>query len=256
MALYSVYLHIPFCRHKCSYCDFNTYAGLDHLTADYVRALSREAALFGESAGERLPVHTIFLGGGTPSLLPISALGEIFTTLEKVFSIEGKAEITMEANPGTLSLDYLRDLRALGVNRLSLGMQSARPEELTLLEREHGYPEVVQAVTWARQAGFSQINLDLIFGLPYQTLKAWQQSLELGLRLHPDHFSLYALSLEHGTPLGGWVARGLVSQPDPDLGRGYVRMGRSPAGGSGVYAVRDFELGAGGGRRDDLYLPA
>ncbi len=96
-------------------------------------------------------------------------------------------------------------------------MQSARPEELALLEREHGYPEVVQAVAWARQAGFAQINLDLIFGLPYQTLNAWQQSVDLGLALHPDHFSLYALSLEHGTPLGGWVARGLVSQPDPDL---------------------------------------
>ncbi len=114
MAPYSVYLHIPFCRHKCSYCDFNTYAGLDHLAEDYVQALIREAVLFGESAGSRLPVHTIFLGGGTPSLLPISALAEVFTTLETVFSIQDKAEITIEANPGTVSQAYLRDLTGPG----------------------------------------------------------------------------------------------------------------------------------------------
>ena len=103
MGPYSVYLHIPFCRHKCSYCDFNTYAGLDHLAADYVRALIRETRQFGESAGSRLPVHTIFLGGGTPSLLPISALAEILSALGTVFSIQDTAEITMEANPGTVS---------------------------------------------------------------------------------------------------------------------------------------------------------
>ncbi len=217
MAPFSVYLHIPFCRHKCSYCDFNTYAGLESLVGDYVRALIRETAFFAASAGSRLPVHTIFLGGGTPSLLPVAALREIFAALETEFAIQAEPEITLEANPGTLSLAYLRDLRALGINRLSLGMQSARPEELALLEREHGFPEVVQAVTWARQAGFEQVSLDLIFGLPYQSLRAWQQSLELALGLHPDHLSLYALSLEHGTPLGSWVARGLVSQPDPDL---------------------------------------
>jgi putative oxygen-independent coproporphyrinogen III oxidase len=213
----SLYLHIPFCRHKCSYCDFNTYAGLDGLVSDYVRALSREIELFLAAAGERLPVHSIFFGGGTPSLLSLPELGEIFEILRKVFRFQPDTEITLEANPGTLTLDYIRGLLSLGVNRLSLGMQSAVPEDLTLLERQHSYFDVIQAVTWARRAGFQNLNLDLIFGLPYQSLDSWQNSLNLALGLAPDHFSLYALTLEHGTPLHGWVERGLVTAPDADL---------------------------------------
>lgn len=214
---YSIYLHIPFCRHRCSYCDFNTYAGLEDLIPQYVKALCREIELLSAVAGARLPVHTIFFGGGTPSLLPLEELERIFRTLETAFDFLSEIEITLEANPGTLSLPYLRGLRSLGVNRLSLGMQSAQPHELQLLERQHGYTDVVQAVTWARQAGFINLNLDLIFGLPVQSLESWQQNLELGLDLQPDHFALYALTLEHGTPMGHWVERGLLSEPDSDL---------------------------------------
>jgi oxygen-independent coproporphyrinogen-3 oxidase len=111
----------------------------------------------------------------------------------------------------------LKDLRRLGANRLSLGMQSANPQELALLEREHSVDEVIQAVSWARQAGFENINLDLIFGLPYQSIQAWQRTLDFALHLKPEHFSLYALTLEHGTPMQHWAARGLLSEPDPDL---------------------------------------
>lgn len=199
----SLYLHIPFCRHKCSYCDFNTYARLEEFVPAYVDALCREAEYLGAAAGARLPIHTIFFGGGTPSLLTETQLGKILTALEAAFDIQGEAEVTMEANPGTLSLDYLQAIRQLGINRLSLGMQSASPEALTLLEREHVFPDVIHSVSWARQAGFTNLSLDLIFGSPYQSLEAWRNSLEHGLALAPDHLSLYALSLEHGTPLRG-----------------------------------------------------
>jgi len=214
---YSLYLHIPFCLHRCGYCDFNTYAGLENLIPRYISALSQEAHCLSEKAGSQLPVHTIFFGGGTPSLLPASYLEDILATLANMFEILDGIEITLEANPGTLSLAYLQSLRHMGVNRLSLGMQSASPEELRLLERQHGFGDVIQAVSWARHAGFDNLNLDLIFGLPEQSVESWQRNLELALGLKPEHLSLYALTLEHGTPLGHWAARGLIPQPDPDL---------------------------------------
>lgn len=217
MVIYSLYLHIPFCQHRCGYCDFNTYAGLDALIEPYVQALCREAEIAAQAAGERLPAHTVFFGGGTPSLLPAAQLEKVLATLQRSFDLLPGVEITLEANPGTLSLAYLRDLHRLGVNRLSLGMQSAHPGELRLLERQHGYSDVVQAVQWARQAGFTNLNLDLIFGLPHQPLETWQQTVELASGLHPEHLALYALTLEHGTPLAHLANRGLIAEPDPDL---------------------------------------
>lgn len=214
--MYSLYLHIPFCRHRCAYCDFNTYAGLEPLIPDYATALQREIRFLGEQA-DHPAVGTVFLGGGTPSLLPLTALDGLFRALRASFTLGPEAEITLEANPGTVDLSYLRGLRALGVNRLSFGVQSANPGELRLLERIHDYPQAIQAVTWARQAGFDNLNLDLIFGLPYQRLEDWQRSLELALGLSPQHLALYALTLEHGTPMQHWVARGLLPAPDPDL---------------------------------------
>lgn len=214
---YSIYLHIPFCRHRCAYCDFNTYAGLEHLIDDYTHALCREA----QHAATRFPahagVHTLFFGGGTPSLLPLSALEQILATLRTGFPLTEDAEITLEANPGTVSLDYLRGLRTLGVNRLSMGMQSANPNDLRILEREHDFFDVVNAVKWARQAGFDNLNLDLIFGLPYQTLASWQHTLDLAVALHPEHLSVYSLIIEHGTPMNAWVERGLLPMPEDDL---------------------------------------
>jgi oxygen-independent coproporphyrinogen-3 oxidase len=213
----SVYLHIPFCIHRCAYCDFNTYAGIQDLIPDYVSALCREINLAAESAGERLPVHTIFLGGGTPSLLQAKQVESILSNLASAFDLQPGLEVTLEANPGTVSLLYWRDLRSLGVNRLSLGMQSANNEQLRLLERQHGLLDVLQAVDWARKAGFDNLNLDLIFGIPYQTLDMWGQTLDRALALRPDHLSLYALTLEHGTPMQNWIKRGLLPQPDDDL---------------------------------------
>jgi len=217
MDLHSLYLHIPFCIHRCGYCDFNTYAGQESLIPAYSAALCAEIKQSADSAGGRLPVHTIFFGGGTPSLLPLPELERILQALYASFEIQPTAEISLEANPGTLSAEYLSGLRSLGFNRLSLGVQSAHPAELRLLERIHDYPSVIQSVRWARRAGFDNLNLDLIFGLPDQRLETWQRTLELTAGLHPEHFSLYAFSLEHGTPFSRWAGRGLLSVPDPDL---------------------------------------
>ncbi len=215
LSSYSLYIHIPFCRHRCAYCDFNTYAGMDNLVEPYTEALCREIAL-ASAAGTTLPVHTLFFGGGTPSLLSTDQLSRIIETVHRYFQVSSNVEITLEANPGTVSLESLRDMRSLGINRLSMGMQSASPEELRLLERTHDYLDVANAVRWARLAGFDNLNLDLIFGLPYQRLESWQRSVDLALALQPEHLSLYSLILEHGTPMNAWVERGLLNAPDED----------------------------------------
>lgn len=214
---YSLYLHIPFCRHRCAYCDFNTYAGLEALIPAYVRALAREIEWVGKSAPAPLEVHTLYFGGGTPSLLSPEALEHILQACSRVFSILPDAEISLEANPGTVTLDWLRTVRRLGINRLSLGMQSAHPDDLRLLERQHDFLDVSQAVRWARRSGFDNISLDLIFGLPFQTMQRWKETLERALGLHPEHLSLYALSIEHATPFFHWAQRGLIPWPDDDL---------------------------------------
>jgi oxygen-independent coproporphyrinogen-3 oxidase len=220
----SLYLHIPFCQVRCAYCDFNTYAGLDRLMAPYAAALAREIRAVGSGvpAGPDRQVHTIFFGGGTPSLMPLAAYTDIFAALRETFELTPDCEITLEANPGTVDERYLAGLRALGVNRLSFGVQSSHAWELKLLDRLHTFDDVVSAVSWARAAGFDAgnrhgLNLDLIMALPGQTLPVWQASLTRVLDLAPEHMSLYALSLEQGTPLRSWVYRGLLPLPDPDL---------------------------------------
>jgi oxygen-independent coproporphyrinogen-3 oxidase len=182
----------------------------------YVQALCNEVRQFASGSPEKQTVHTIFFGGGTPSLLPLNAFEQIFTTLEDCFTILPDSEISLEANPGTVGLDYLHGLRALGFNRVSMGMQSAQPDELRFLERIHDYFDVSQAVRWAREADFDDLSLDLIFGLPNQTLESWQENVNLALGMAPDHLSMYGLTVEHGTPLYHWVERGLVVEPDPD----------------------------------------
>ena len=184
---------------------------------DYVWALCREIEMLSASAAGQIAVSTVFFGGGTPSLLRIDMVQQIMRTLSQNFELEEDVEVTLEANPGTLSPEYLYQLRWTGINRLSLGMQSAKPEELRLLERQHDFFDIIQAVRWARDANFSNINLDLIFGLPEQTLDSWQNSLELACNFNPEHLSLYSLTLEHGTPMQHWSEKGLISQPDPDI---------------------------------------
>ena len=220
---YSLYLHIPFCTHRCAYCDFNTYAGQEESIPAYVDALCREI----EFVAKRLPspfrrgaggeVHTIFFGGGTPSLLSPLQFTSIFKAIRANFSLTEDAEITIEANPGTVSYEALLELRKIGINRISFGVQSANMEELRMLERTHDFFTVIEAVTSARKAGFENLNLDLIYGLPEQTLQTWQTTVQRILDLHPEHISAYALTLEHGTPFGRWATKGLLPLPDPDL---------------------------------------
>jgi oxygen-independent coproporphyrinogen-3 oxidase len=214
--MYSLYFHIPFCVHRCAYCDFNTYAGQEDLIPAYVEALCTEVQKVAASAAQRLPVHTVFFGGGTPSLLPAAQYATLLRTVRDAFVIGAEAEISLEANPGSLSLAELIDLHRLGFNRLSLGVQSTHPQELHMLERIHDYFDVIDGVRWTRQAGFGNLNLDLIYGLPEQTHKRWQSSVDLVLGLHPEHLSLYALTVEHGTPFGRWAERGRLPMPDPD----------------------------------------
>jgi len=224
----SLYLHIPFCTHRCAYCDFNTYAGQEEMIPAYVEALCKEIEYVGLRAERRpsdsetaveetLQVHTIFFGGGTSSLLSPKQFESIFKSIRANFTLTENAEITIEANPGTVSYANLIELRKIGINRISYGVQSANTEELHMLERAHNFFDVIEAVTSARKAGFNNLNLDLIYGLPEQTLQTWKTTVKRILDLHPEHISAYALTLEHGTPFGRWACTGLLPLPDPDL---------------------------------------
>ncbi|HZJ24912.1 MAG TPA: radical SAM family heme chaperone HemW [Anaerolineales bacterium] len=223
---HSIYIHIPFCTHRCAYCDFNTYASQEIMIPAYVDALCREIEFvglrflspdFGGGIRGEGEIHTIFFGGGTPSLLTPKQFESILHAIRANFSLMEEAEITMEANPGTVSYANLLELRKLGINRISFGVQSANMEELRMLERAHTFFDVIEAVSSARKAGFGNMNLDLIYGLPEQTLGTWQSTVKRILELHPEHISAYALTLEHGTPFGRWATKGLLPLPDPDL---------------------------------------
>jgi oxygen-independent coproporphyrinogen III oxidase len=216
---FSLYFHIPFCTHRCAYCDFNTYAGQESLIPAYVKALCNEIRGVAASAPERLPVHTLFFGGGTPSLLSPAHFEQILQTVQEHFNLSDLSilETSLEANPGTVTPDSLRGLRQAGFNRISFGVQSFQPLELRQLERIHDPYDVLEAVHWARQAGFGNLNLDLIYGLPEQPLERWQANVRQAVALGPEHLSLYALTIEQGTPYGRWAAHGLLPLPDPDL---------------------------------------
>lgn len=212
----SLYVHIPFCQRKCPYCDFNTYAGLNRLFEPFTEALAQEIRLAGAARG-RPPVKTLFLGGGTPTVLPVELLAQIVEACRTAFDLLADAEITSEANPGTVDVSRFAALRQMGVNRLSMGVQSFDPDELRFLGRIHSAGDAVNAFRAARAAGFANINLDFIYGLPDQSSTTWQRTLAQAIDLAPEHISLYALTIEEGTPFGEWAAAGRLAQPDPDL---------------------------------------
>ena len=209
----ALYLHIPFCQRRCTYCDFNTYAGLADLFTPYASALAQDVQRAGH--GER--VATIFFGGGTPSVLPVALIAHLLTACRSAFAVDADAEISLEANPGTVDQAKLDGLRQLGVNRLSLGVQSAHPDELALLGRIHSFDQAAQTVSMARAAGFDNLSLDLIYGLPGQSLDRWGTTLDAALALSPDHLSAYCLTVEAGTPLADAVTSGQLPAPDPDV---------------------------------------
>ena len=220
----SLYLHIPFCHTRCHYCDFNTYAGMLPLREPYVRALLKEIEMAGKLA--QWPSHnshrprrsrTIFFGGGTPSLLSVEQISHLLAACQQHFAIDADAEITLEANPGTLSQEQLIGLRSAGINRLSMGAQSFDAELLTTLGRIHTPAEITQAVNYARNANFTSINIDFMFGLPGQTMHHWQETLDRALDLRPEHLSLYSLIIEEGTPFYTWTHEGRITPADEDL---------------------------------------
>jgi len=212
-----LYLHIPFCRARCRYCDFVSYAGCEDLHIPYAAALAREIALAEDDLADAPPgPPTLYIGGGTPSVLPLAALESILDTCARVLDLS-TAEITLEANPGTLAVESLHALRTLGVNRLSLGVQSFSDAALRLLGRIHSAAEARQAVALARATGLDSVGLDLIYGLPGQTLREWQRDLEEALFLAPEHLSLYCLTLEQGTPLARAVSAGELPAHDEDV---------------------------------------
>ncbi|MCY3936005.1 MAG: radical SAM family heme chaperone HemW [Chloroflexi bacterium] len=210
---HALYLHIPFCATKCTYCAFNTYTQMEAIIPSFVKALCLELRILSQ-ARPGLPIHTVYFGGGTPSLLTASQLHAILDQIASGYKVQPDAEITLEANPNDLDEGYARELRALGIQRISLGMQSAQEKELRLFARRHGNAHLLRAVSAIRQAGIDNFNLDLIFGIPHQSLPDWQESLQQAIHLQPTHLSLYALSLEPGTPMREWVMSGQLPLPD------------------------------------------
>lgn len=213
-----VYIHVPFCAHICPYCDFTTYAGKDNLIPAYVDAVVQELAQRAGEANGR-PAATIYLGGGTPSLLSPEQIGHILSAVSSVLEIQPDAEITMEANPNALSIERLRGYREVGVNRLSIGAQTLDRRGLRTLGRQHEANDVLTSLADAHAAGFERVNLDFIFGWPGQTRESWQRDLQSLIDLGengPDHLSLYSLIVEPGTPYADAAARGILNMPDDD----------------------------------------
>jgi len=230
----ALYIHLPFCRKRCTYCDFNTYTGLSGLAPAYVGALCREI----EASGERwnaLDVSTIYLGGGTPSLLPLDLLADLFEAAHNGFHISADPEITIEANPGTITPAYLRGLHDLGINRLSLGVQSTHGDELQMLGRIHTWPDTVRAVESARKGGFENISFDLMFGLPGQTEGRWEEALRTALDLYPNHLSLYGLTLEEETLLARQIADGTLPAPEEECSAAMYELAESMLAGAGFF---------------------
>lgn len=214
-AALGLYVHIPFCERKCPYCDFNTYAGLQAQFPATVAALVAELGRWAEMLSGR-PITSVFVGGGTPTVLDTAQLEQLFAGIRRHLTVAPGAEITCEANPGTVDRAKFATLRGLGVNRLSMGVQSFQPAELRFLGRIHDVEDVYLAYAAARSAGFANINLDFMFGLPGQTPTAWEDTLGRALELDPDHLSLYSLIVEPDTPLERWVQSGQVAAPDDD----------------------------------------
>ncbi len=214
MTPFGIYLHVPFCAARCGYCDFNTYVGRS--TAGFVDAIAAELRAARERVGPRT-VATVFVGGGTPTLLAPEELAAMLAAVDRAFGLAGNAEITVEANPESVDPRAFRALRAAGVTRVSVGMQSAARHVLATLERAHTAGRAVAAAREARAAGIPHVSLDLIYGTPGETDADWAATLDAALAAEPDHLSAYALSVQPGTRLAARVRRGDLPSPDDDV---------------------------------------
>lgn len=221
-----LYLHVPFCMKKCGYCDFLSWKGTEEEQETYVQGLLKEIESYREFA-KGYKVSTVFLGGGTPSILSGEQIERILGAVSDVFMMDKHAEITLEMNPGTVTEEKLRSYKKAGINRLSIGLQSVKNENLKLLGRIHTYEEFLQSYELARQEGFKNISVDLISSLPGQTLESWKEELQEIVRLNPEHVSVYQLILEEGTPFYETYADHPELLPDEEVSREiYLSTGR------------------------------
>lgn len=211
-----LYIHIPFCVQKCAYCDFLSAPANDAAKAEYVDALKKEIQRYREVASS-YQVSSVFVGGGTPSILSCGQILEIFKTLRQVFAIQSDAEITIEANPGTVTKEKLAAWKQAGINRISFGLQSVKNEELKMLGRIHTYEEFRESYDLARQAGFENLNVDLISAIPGQSVQSWEETLRTVAELGPEHISAYSLIIEEGTKFYQWYREGKQSEGHPAL---------------------------------------
>ncbi len=230
----SLYIHIPFCKSKCPYCDFNTYQGIESLMPPYSDALVQEIRLWGRTLGNPR-VNTIFFGGGTPSYIPLEQMEKALRAVADAFEVVPSVETTIEANPGDLNGPALTRLLEVGVNRLSIGVQSLDDSLLSMLGRRHTAQEAIEGYRLARNAGFESVNLDLMYGLPRQAMAQWEDTMEKVLELDPPHLSLYCLTLEEGTPMERWVHQGRLPEPDPDLAADMYTSAREALGRAGYH---------------------
>jgi len=218
---FGIYVHVPFCQTRCGYCDFNTYTAAElgnGASRDSYAGLATAEIRFARRVlgAAELPVETVFFGGGTPTLLPPADLAGILRAIDGQFGLAPNAEVTVEANPETVDQRSLADLRAAGITRISLGMQSAVPHVLAVLDRVHQPGRPAACARWARAAGFEHVSLDLIYGTPGESDADWRESLTAALAAEPDHISAYALIVEEGTRLAARVRRGEIPAPDDD----------------------------------------
>jgi len=256
---FGVYLHVPFCRVRCGYCDFNTYTATELRGArqdQYADTLLHEIDLSRrvlEEAGPLRPARTVFLGGGTPTLLPAGDLARMLDGVRDAFGLAVDAEITVEANPDTVTDAVVERLASAGVNRLSIGMQSSVPHVLAALDRSHSPENVSLAVAAAKRAGLD-VSVDLIYGAPGESLDDWRHSLETALSLEPDHISAYALIIEEGTKLARQISRGEVAAPDDDLQADMYELADALLAGGGYewYEVSNWSRGEGHRSRHNL----
>jgi oxygen-independent coproporphyrinogen-3 oxidase len=242
MTSIALFVFIPFCKIKCTYCDFNAYANLARWMEPYANAVAQEIQY--SEFRIQISAHTrsIYFGGGTPALMPVASIEKILRACQSAFVLTPNAEITLEANPGNLDEAKLRALRALGVNRLSIGVQAFNDATLRGLNRGHTVADALTTYDLARRVGFDNISLDLIYGLPLQTLADWRATLDRARALAPEHLSLYALKVEQGTGLAHQIARGKYPMPNDDLAAEMYEMAEETldAAGYAQYEISNW----------------
>jgi oxygen-independent coproporphyrinogen-3 oxidase len=249
-----IYIHIPFCRSRCSYCDFATGIYDADAAERYVRSVAREIASYGETSAQET-VDTIYFGGGTPSLLSPDQLRQLLDVVHQRFDVSEDAEVTLEMNPGTVELHTLEEFRSLGLNRASFGAQTFDDRELARLGRSHTSDQTRHTFRQLRAAGFNNVSLDLIAGLPGQTVAQWERNVQEALAMRPEHLSFYLLEVHAGTPLANHIRTGMQPKPDEELAAEMYELMLDHAAAAGYqhYEISNLCLPGYGSRHNTKY---